>query len=143
MHSVMNQIRNRTDFQIVLLCKLFQIGTARHRTVFLQYLDDHGSRFITGHARQIGTRFGMPSAGQHTTGLCHQRKYVSWLHQVGRFCICSHRGLHCLGTIGRRDTGCHPFRGFNRNCEIGAMPVIGRTDHQWQTQAFTSFLGQR
>ena len=77
--SVLNQICNGANAQVVVLSEDFQFRTSRHGAVLVHDLDNDGRRLAARHTRKIDTGFGVSSALEDATWLCHQRKNVPWL----------------------------------------------------------------
>ena len=80
--SVLNQICNGANAQVVVLSEDFQFRTARHGAVLVHDLDNDGRRLAARHARKIDTGFGVSSALEDATRLRYQRKNVPRLRYV-------------------------------------------------------------
>ena len=80
--AVTDQVLDGADFKIMFLGEFFQIRTARHGAVFIEDFHDHGAGVETGKAGEVAAGFGMTGAGEHATGLGHQRKDMAGLDNV-------------------------------------------------------------
>ena len=58
-YSVVNQINNSANLDLVLFSKLLQIGASSHRSVFIHNLDDCGRRRVACQTREVAARLGM------------------------------------------------------------------------------------
>ncbi len=128
----MDQIGNSADLQPVRLGKFFQVRTARHGAVFIEYLDNHCRRFLSGQARQVTAGFRMPGAGQHATGLRHQGENMARLYDVLRFGVRLDRRFNGTRPIIGRDTGGDTLGRLDGQGEVGRQLRLIVSHHQWQ-----------
>jgi hypothetical protein len=96
-------------------------------------------------ARQAGVvagGLGVPGAGQHAARHGGQRENVSRLHDVRRYRVGRHGGLHGAGPVGGGNAGINTLGGLDRQGEIGFLPPrLGH--HRRQVQLATALLGHR
>ena len=139
----MNQVFNGANFQAVLLRKLFQVGAPRHAAILVHNFHNHRGGFQPRQARQIATCLGVAGAGEHATGLGHQRKNVAGLHNVARLRTGGYRGLHGAGAILGGNAGGDAFGGFNRHSKVGAVRGIVVVHHTAQVQLLAALACER
>src|SRR5690606_2419900 len=92
---VVNEFCDGAHLEMVFLCKFFQIRTTSHGAIFVHDFTDHTGFFASREASKITGSFGVASAGQHTTRLCHERKNMAGLHNI--FCLCVFGGGYLDG----------------------------------------------
>jgi hypothetical protein len=143
LQPVADQVGDRADHQAVLVREALEVGTARHRAVLVQDLDDHGRGLEAGEACKIAAGLGVAGAGQHASGLRHQREYVAGLAQVVRTGLGRDRGPDRVRAVEGGDAGRHTLGGLDGQREIGALVEIGVADHQRQAQLAAALAGQR
>ena len=140
--AIANEIGNGAHLQAMGLGKLLKVGAACHGAVFIENLDDHRSRRAARQARQVTAGLGVSGAGQHATGLRHQREDMPRLDQVFGTGIGLDGGAHGLGAIVRGNAGGHPFGRLDRHREIGRERTGVVVDHERQAQRPALFLAQ-
>ena len=127
----------------MFLREFFQVRTARHAAIFIHDLDDCGRWHVARHACQITAGFGVTGATQHATRLRHDRKNMTWLHDIARHRITSDGNLNGAGAIGGRNTGGYSGGRFDGNSKIGGIGCVVLIHHQRQLQKFTTIPGKR
>src|SRR5690606_6943467 len=75
-NAIVDEVHNRTDFQVVLVCELLQVRTPRHAAVLIHDLDDGGRRSTPRQTCQVTPGVGMARTLQYATRLCHDWEHV-------------------------------------------------------------------
>ena len=96
--SILDEVGDRADLELVAARELDEIVAARHRAVVVQDLDDDGRGLEAGEPREVAAGFRVPGARQHAAGLRHQREDVARLAQIARLCA---RAPRPLGSCAR------------------------------------------
>ncbi len=142
LHAVVNQVRDGSDFQFVLVRKLLQLRPARHGAIFIQNFNQHSCWLQPGQHGQIDAGLGVAGTRQYTTRLGHKGENMSGLGQVFHAGIGPDRSANRMGTVVSRNTRCNSFRGLDGNGEIGGKPALVFIHHQGQTKLVTALPGQ-
>ena len=122
--TIVNQIDNGTDLEVMLVGEFFEIWPARHRPVFVHDFNDGCRRLIACQPREITTRFGMPRPTQNASRLSHDRKNMSGLDDVFRLAVSGHGDLNGPGPISRRNPCRYAACRFNGNRKIRVVRRI-------------------
>ena len=141
--TVLDEIRNRDQWQLVGVREFPEFRVARHRTVFVHDLANHSSRTQPRQAGKVHRRFRMPGTSQYTADLGEQRKDMPRTPQVAGPCIWGHGGLNGAGAVlcgnSRRHSRCR----FNRDREVRAVPRSVFRDHQRQVELLNALCVNR
>src|SRR5690606_3652374 len=62
LESIADEVRDRSDLELVLARELLEVRTTRHRSIFVQDLDDDRGGLHARKPREIATRLGMTRA---------------------------------------------------------------------------------
>ena len=140
---VFDEICNGANLQSMLGSKYLQVRQAGHGAVVLHDLADHRGWRAARHGGKIAPGFCVASPHQHATVHRLQRENVARLHQVFRYGLLGHCGLHSACAVGCGDPGGDTFGRFDRHGEGRAFLVTIARCHGRQLQALAAFAGQR
>ena len=122
--------------------KLEEIGESRHRPIRIKNFTDHTGRLNPRQTGKIDPGFGMPCTGQHPPGLSHNRKNVSWAHNILAGRVFIHRGADSVSTVGCRDAGTDAIGSFDRDCKVRRVARVVVVHHQWQLKMLAPLFSQ-
>ena len=98
--TVMNEIGNRPDLELMLYREFNQIRQASHTAIFFQYFANDCCGGKSGEVCQIATRLSVPGANKHAAGLRHEGENVPRLNEVFRLRVLVRCGLNGAGAVG-------------------------------------------
>ena len=141
--AIVNQVRDRADFQRVRAREFDEVRQARHRTVVVHDLAQNRGRGESGEPCQIATRLGMAGAGKDAAGMGDQGEYMTRLDDVFRAGV--RRACHADGVraIGRGNSRRDTLGGFDRYREIGAVKRSVYRRHRCEAELPSALLGDR
>ncbi len=140
---MLDEARDRADFETVRLGEGDQVGQARHRSVVVHHFADHGGGREAGHRREVAAGFGMAGAHEDAAVLCLKRKDVAGLDEVARPRVATHSRLDGARPVGGRDAGRHADRRFDRDGEGSAVRGAVLCRHRRQLQTLAALAGKR
>ena len=141
--TVVNQVGDGADLDVMLLGKLFQLRATRHAAVVVHDLADHRRLAKPGHAGQIAGRLGMPGTRQHAARLRHQRKDVAGADDVIGGRIRRGSSLHGARAVSGRNTGADADGGLDGDGKLGAKTGAVALHHQRQLQPLAALQTHR
>src|SRR5579884_1356188 len=118
--TIANKVRDRRDFETMLLGKPLQIGESCHIAIIFHYLANNRGGFQPRKPCKINRTLRMPRPYKNPAPPGDERKHVTRTDKILRSCILRDRKTYSRCPVISRDSRCNPASriNWNRKCRI-------------------------
>ncbi len=141
--AVIDEIRNRADFQAVCLREGLQLGQPGHRAVVVHDLNEHARRGKACQPREIADGLGVPRAHQHAAVFGNEWKDMAGRDDIGGLGVGGARHAHGVGPVCGGNACRHARGGLDGGGEIGAVYGAVFAHHRAQGEPISMVLRDR